>query len=88
MVLAAEMSQRLGWWESHEVDQMRELFVRANLPVDPPPDMTAEDFLSHMKRDKKVSDGRIRLVLLESIGCAKLVSDYPDSDLHEVLNRR
>ena len=50
--------------------------------------MTAEDFLSHMKRDKKVSDGRIRLVLLESIGRAKLVSDYPDSVLHEVLNRR
>ena len=86
MVLAAEMSQRLGWLESYEVDQMRELLVRANLPVDPPPDMIAEDFLSHMKRDKKVSDGRIRLVLLESIGRAKLVSDYPDSVLHEVLN--
>ena len=88
MVLAAEMSQRLGWLESHEVDQIRELLVRANLPVDPPPGMSAEDFLSHMKRDKKVSDGRIRLVLLESIGRAKLVSDYPDSVLHEVLNRR
>ena len=50
--------------------------------------MIAEDFLSHMKRDKKVSDCRIRLVLLESIGRAKLVSDYPDSVLHEVLNRR
>jgi len=88
MVLAAEMSRRLGWLGSYEVDEIRELLVRANLPVDPPPNMTAEDFLSHMKRDKKVSDGRIRLVLLESIGRAKLVSDYPDSVLHEVLNRR
>ena len=88
MVLAAEMSRCLGWLGSYEVDEIRELLVRANLPVDPPPNMTAEDFLSHMKRDKKVSDGRIRLVLLESIGRAKLVSDYPDSVLHEVLNRR
>ena len=86
MVLAAEMSQRLGWLGSHEVDQIRELLVRAGLPVDPPPEMTAEDFLRHMTRDKKVLDGRIRLVLLKSIGCAKLVSDYPDSVLHEVLN--
>ena len=86
MVLAAEMSQRLGWLGSHEVDQIRELLVRAGLPVDPPPEMTAEDFLRHMARDKKVCDGRIRLVLLKSIGRAKLVSDYPDSVLHEVLN--
>ena len=86
MVLAAEMSQRLGWLGSHEVDQIRELLVRAGLPVDPPPEMTAEDFLRHMTRDKKVRDGRIRLVLLKSIGRAKLVSDYPDSVLHEVLN--
>ena len=86
MVLAAEMSQRLGWLGSHEVDQIRELLVRAGLPVDPPPEMTAEDFLRHMTRDKKVWDGRIRLVLLKSIGCATLVSDYPDSVLHEVLN--
>ena len=86
MVLAAEMSQRLGWLGSHEVDQIRELLARAGLPVDPPPEMTAEDFLRHMPRDKKVCDGRIRLVLLKSIGRAKLVSDYPDSVLHEVLN--
>jgi 3-dehydroquinate synthase len=87
MVLAAEMSQRLGWLGSREVDNIRELLVRASLPVDPPPEMTAEDFLRHMKRDKKISNGRIRLVLLESIGCAKLVSNYPDSVLNEVLER-
>lgn len=86
MMLAAQMSYHLGWLGSHEVGQIRELLVRANLPVDPPPEMAAEDFLGHMKRDKKVSDGRIRLVLLKSIGCAKLVSDYPDSVLHKVLN--
>jgi 3-dehydroquinate synthase len=85
MVLAAEMSQRLGWLGSHEVDQIRELLVRASLPVDPPSEMTAEKFLRHMKHDKKVSEGRIRLVLLESIGCAKLVANYSDSVLHEVL---
>jgi 3-dehydroquinate synthase len=88
MVLASEMSQRLGWLESQEVENVRDVLLRAGLPVDPPHEMTIEDFLRHMTRDKKVSDGRIRLVLLESIGHAKLVSDYSDTLLHEVLNGR
>jgi 3-dehydroquinate synthetase len=39
-----------------------------------------------MKVDKKVSGGRVRLILLEAIGRARLVSDYPDALLHEVLS--
>jgi len=85
LVMAAEMSQRLGWINMDEVDQIRDLLSRANLPVTRPPTMTAESFLRHMVRDKKVSRGRIRLVLLESLGCARLVSDYPDDILKEVL---
>ena len=85
LVMAAEMSQRLGWINMYEVDQIRDLLSRANLPVTRPPTMTAESFLRHMVRDKKVSRGRIRLVLLESLGCARLVSDYPDDILKEVL---
>jgi 3-dehydroquinate synthetase len=38
-----------------------------------------------MALDKKVSAGRIRLVLLDAIGQARLVSDYPDSLLQDVL---
>jgi 3-dehydroquinate synthetase len=38
-----------------------------------------------MAVDKKVTAGRVRLVLLEEIGQARLVSDYPDALLHEVL---
>ena len=85
MVLAAEMSYRLGWLARDDLKRLRKLLVQANLPVEPPPGMTANEFLRHMMRDKKVSGGRIRLVLLESIGCAKLVSDYPDDVLREVL---
>ena len=85
MVMAAEMSKRLGWINMDEVDQIRDLLSRANLPVTRPPTMTAESFLRHMTRDKKVSRGRIRLVLLESLGCARLVSDYPDDILNRVL---
>jgi len=86
MVMATEMSKRLGWLKSSEVQQVRDLLLQANLPVTPPSTMSAENFLVHMARDKKVLDGRIRLVLLESLGYAKVVSDYPDIVLREVLN--
>jgi 3-dehydroquinate synthase len=85
IVMAAEMSQKLGWLKNEEVDRIRDLFSRANLPITRPRKMTAENFLRHMVRDKKVLKGKMRLVLLESLGCARLVADYPANVLAEVL---
>ncbi len=83
--LAADMSCRLGWLEQKDVERIRALLRRANLPVCAPAEMTVADFMRNMARDKKVVAGRIRLVLLKAIGEAKLVSDYPDDVLKTVL---
>ena len=85
MVLAAELSCRLGWLAADDLVRIRELLSRAGLPVSPPKNIAVEEFLLHMSRDKKVARSRIRLVLLEGIGRAKLVTDYPDEALTEVL---
>ena len=55
------------------------------LPASAPPDMTPQTFLDLMSRDKKVIDGRIRLVLLGAIGEACIVNDATDSELVELL---
>jgi 3-dehydroquinate synthase len=47
--------------------------------------MTADIFLRHMQRDKKVQNGRIRLVLLKAIGDAVVTDDYPPELLREFL---
>ena len=86
MVMAATMSQKMGWLDKAQCDRIRELLTRARLPIDPPVAMRSADYLRHMKADKKVSGGRVRLILLEAIGRARLVSDYPDALLHEVLS--
>jgi len=86
MMMAATMSQKMGWLDPEEPGRIRELLVRANLPVKVSDGMSAPDFLKHMAVDKKVSGGRIRLVLLKEIGDAILVSDYPDDMLDEVLD--
>ena len=38
-----------------------------------------------MSRDKKVIDGRLRLVLLEDIGAACIVDDATEQELRELL---
>lgn len=68
MVLAAQLSEQLGWLASGDSDAVIELLQRLQLPTAPPPEMTADQFLELMARDKKVIDGRLRLVLLRSIG--------------------
>jgi 3-dehydroquinate synthase len=55
------------------------------LPVTAPPGMTADRFLDLMSRDKKVVDGRLRLILLSAIGEACIVDDASDAELRALL---
>lgn len=84
-VMALEMSVRLGWITSEDRDRAVRLLLRAGLPVVPPQDMAPEDFLRHMAVDKKVLDGRVRLVLLRKLGDAIITDDFPKEILDATL---
>lgn len=86
MLQAADLSARLGKISTAEVLELKALLQRANLPIAGPSEMTVEDYLSRMQVDKKVLDGRIRLVLLEAIGRAWITSDTPKELLEQTLN--
>lgn len=85
IVVAADMSARMGMLESSDVDRVRELFQRADLPTKAPK-IGAAAALEHMRVDKKVQSGRIRLVLMDKLGRARLMADYPDDVLQATLN--
>jgi 3-dehydroquinate synthase len=85
MLLALELSARRGWVAGSEVDDFRELLRGMRLPLHPPQDMHGDDFLTLMSRDKKVIDGRLRLVLLEEIGAARIVDDATEEELRDLL---
>lgn len=68
MVMAARTAQRLGQFTAAESERVIALLQRAGLPVTGPAKMTAEAYLPHMMRDKKVIGGELRLVLPLAIG--------------------
>tara|TARA_X000000950_G_scaffold136003_1_gene169135 strand:+ start:717 stop:1817 length:1101 start_codon:yes stop_codon:yes gene_type:complete len=68
MVLGMNASKMVGDITDEEISGLKDLFLYFDLPVTVPEDMLLEDFLSYAKRDKKVIDGNIRLILLKSIG--------------------
>jgi 3-dehydroquinate synthase len=83
--MAADMSARLGWLDKEQVARINSLVAAAGLPVRPPPDMTAEQFMEVMAVDKKVIDSRLRLVLLREIGKSVISSDFDREALKQTL---
>lgn len=85
MVMAVELSVRLGKIEQSVADRARTLLERANLPVVPPANMSPDDFMQLMSVDKKVVDGQLRLVLLNALGRGVMTGDTPPKRLLEQL---
>ncbi|MFT7723127.1 MAG: 3-dehydroquinate synthase [Roseateles sp.] len=83
MVLAADLSRRLGLVPEGFVERLRALVARAGLPV-VPPRLGAERYLQLMRVDKKAESGAIRFVLIESPGRAGLHA-VPDALIAETL---
>jgi len=86
MAMAAEMSRRLGWMNDTEQQRIDASLKAAKLPTKPPENLTADDFLKHMSVDKKVLDGKLRLVLLKGIGGAIISDDFPLQTLKDTLH--
>jgi 3-dehydroquinate synthase len=88
MKMAAELSARLGWMPAAEVARVEKLLRNCGLPVDLPAELTPQRMLELMQVDKKVRDGKIRLVLMQGIGKAIITEQYDPARLWETLERR
>lgn len=86
MVVALELSAILGDIPLSEVQRLRVLQESANLPVKIPANMSSQQFLELMALDKKVLDGRLRLVLLEAIGQAVVNDQVPSEKVVQAID--
>ncbi|MFT7404364.1 3-dehydroquinate synthase [Zhongshania sp.] len=85
MVLAMALSVELGWLSSDILNRGEKLLKIVGLPVLPPANMDVDQFLQLMGRDKKVLDGRLRLVLLKGLGESVVSSDVTKETVATVL---
>jgi 3-dehydroquinate synthase len=85
LCMAADLSRRLGWITDTELTRIVDLVRAAGLPAAPPRGIATERFLELMAVDKKVLDGRLRLVLLEGIGKALITDGFPLQVLRDTL---
>jgi len=83
-IMAADLSQRLGWLNAQDVERVRTLFERAKLPG-VSPKLGAGKYIELMGLDKKVDDGKIRFVLLKALGQAAITSAVPQALLEQTL---
>ncbi len=83
MVMAADLSARLGLIDSAYASRLRAIIERAGLPVVGPA-LGVERYLALMRLDKKSEAGEMRFVLIDAPGHA-VVRTAPDALVAEVL---
>jgi 3-dehydroquinate synthase len=83
MVMAADLSARLGLVDATHARRLQALIERAGLPVRGPA-LGVERYLELMRVDKKAMGGEIRFVLIDGPGRA-LLRTAPDTLVRDVL---
>ncbi|REC94128.1 3-dehydroquinate synthase [Kushneria indalinina] len=85
MMMATGLSQRLGWLDEATLERVASLLNAAGLPRHAPTEVSAERFLELMHLDKKVTDARLRLVLLKALGKACITDEVNETTVRELL---
>ncbi|MBA3563501.1 MAG: 3-dehydroquinate synthase [Gammaproteobacteria bacterium] len=84
MCMAAELSRRMGLLDAAGGERIAALLQAAGLPI-AASGLDPAQLKAAMGLDKKQLGGRLRLVLIEALGAARVTSDFPEPLLDEVL---
>ena len=83
MVMAADLSQRMGFVDAATVERVRALVAAAGLPVKAP-DLGTARWLELMEVDKKNEGGAIKFILMKPLG-APCITNAPQELLLQTL---
>jgi len=86
MVAENEIARRMGYLDSAAAKRMEKVIKAAGLPARPPA-LNIKKVMRAMQQDKKVLRGRVRFVLLKSIGEAFIADNVEPALVEEVLSR-
>ena len=88
LCLAADLSARLGRIADDDVARIERVVAGARLPTRAPGQLEPQRMLELMAVDKKVKGGKLRLVLMDAIGSARLDGEFDHAALYETLEAR
>lgn len=86
MIMAADLSARLGHLSGDDVERIRRLIERAGLETRLPGRLKGANLREFMAVDKKVKAGRQTLILLQAVGRAEITSEVDDKLLQQTLD--
>jgi 3-dehydroquinate synthase len=88
-VMAARLSALMGWLREEDVIRVEQVLQAAGLPIRGPqgPQLDAARYLEWMRHDKKVQEGRLRLVLLQSLGKAVIDDTASEAQIRAAIER-
>ncbi len=86
MVMAADLSVRVGSLQLKDAQRIKRVLQSLDLPVCPPTELSDDVMHRAMGMDKKVVDGKLRLVLAETIGRVIVTEEIDASALRATLN--
>ncbi|MFB3107616.1 MAG: 3-dehydroquinate synthase, partial [Pseudomonadales bacterium] len=86
MVMAADLSVRVGSLQLKDAQRIKRVLQSLDLPVCPPTELSDDVMHRAMGMDKKVVDGKLRLILAETIGRVIVTEEIDASALRATLN--
>jgi 3-dehydroquinate synthase len=86
MVMAADLSTRMGLLDSASARRIKALVGGFGLPISRPTTIKADDMRLAFGMDKKVMDGKVRFVLVTALGNVEIRDDVAASALDATLN--
>jgi len=85
MVLAAKLAVAMNLLEVSDLCRIKSLIKAFDLPLEAPSTMQFDDFVRHMRRDKKNIAGKLRFIVPTAIGKSEIRDDVTPEILQQIL---
>ncbi len=85
MILAAKLSVELKFLDVSDLCRIESLITAFDLPILAPDNMGFDEFICHMKRDKKNLAGKLRFIIPTRIGQSEIRDDVTEEQLKKII---
>ena len=85
MVLAAKLAVAMNLLEVSDLRRIESLISAFDLPLESPENMGFDEYICHMRRDKKNLAGKLRFIVPTAIGKSEIRDDVTEEILQQIL---